>query len=45
MSKEDEAPAFVLRKQNEVKIENRPIPKLTSPYDVKIHVKATGYFE
>jgi len=42
MSEGENAPAFVLRKPKEVKIEERPSPKLKSPYDVKVHVKATG---
>jgi threonine dehydrogenase-like Zn-dependent dehydrogenase len=42
MSNDEQAPAFVLKKIKEVTIEDRPTPKLKTPYDVKIHVKATG---
>jgi hypothetical protein len=35
--------AFVLQRVKDVSIEERPLPKLESPYDVKIQVKATGY--
>ncbi len=43
MPQKEKNPAFVLRKVNDVSIEERPLPKLESPYDVKVHVKATGY--
>jgi len=42
MSQKEKNPAFVLQKVKDVSIEERPIPKLESPYDVKVHVKATG---
>jgi threonine dehydrogenase-like Zn-dependent dehydrogenase len=42
MSEGDKSPAFVLQKPKEVKIEDRPNPRLQTPYDVKVHVKATG---
>jgi len=42
MSKKEQNPAFVLKKIREAVIEERPLPKLESPYDVKVHVKATG---
>lgn len=42
MSQREKNPAFVLQKKMEVSIEERPIPRLESPYDVKVHVKATG---
>ncbi|ODQ55818.1 putative alcohol dehydrogenase [Saitoella complicata NRRL Y-17804] len=35
-------PSFVLQKVNEVSFEDRPIPQLSSPYDVRVQVKATG---
>ncbi|KAK4555954.1 hypothetical protein LTR86_007174 [Recurvomyces mirabilis] len=34
--------SFVLEKQGKVKFEDRPIPKLTSPYDVLVNVRWTG---
>ncbi|KAK0946104.1 hypothetical protein LTR29_002418 [Friedmanniomyces endolithicus] len=34
--------SFVLEKQGIVKFEDRPIPKLASPYDVLVNVKFTG---
>lgn len=43
MPQKEKNPAFVLQKKREVSIEERPLPKLESPYDVKVHVKATGY--
>jgi D-xylulose reductase len=43
MSQRERNPAFVLQKAKEVSVEERPVPKLESPYDVKVHVKATGY--
>jgi D-xylulose reductase len=43
MSQKEKNPAFVLKKVKDVSIEDRPLPKLQSPYDVKVHVKATGY--
>ena len=43
MAQKEKNPAFVLRKVEDVSIEERPLPKLESPYDVKVHVKATGY--
>jgi D-xylulose reductase len=45
MAIKEKNPAFVLNKVKDVSIEERPIPKLESPYHVKVHVKATGYFE
>jgi len=42
MTEKEKNPAFVLQKAKEVSIEERPLPKLQSPYDVKVHVKATG---
>jgi hypothetical protein len=41
---QEKNPAFVLQKVKDVSIEERPIPKLESPYDVKVYVKATGYY-
>jgi threonine dehydrogenase-like Zn-dependent dehydrogenase len=43
MAQKEKNPAFVLQKVKDVSIEERPLPKLESPYDVKVHVKATGY--
>lgn len=34
--------SFVLEKVHALKFEDRPIPKLTSPYDVLVNVKFTG---
>ena len=34
--------SFILEKANSLKFEDRPIPKLQSPFDVKITVKYTG---
>ena len=42
MPQKEKNPAFVLQKVRDVSIEERPLPKLESPYDVKVHVKATG---
>ncbi|EME46082.1 hypothetical protein DOTSEDRAFT_42656 [Dothistroma septosporum NZE10] len=35
-------PSFVLEKAGSVRYEDRPIPKLTSPYDVLVNVRFTG---
>lgn len=43
MPQKERNPAFVLQKVEDVSIEERPLPKVESPYDVKVHVKATGY--
>jgi D-xylulose reductase len=45
MSQKEKNPAFVLQKKKEVSIEERPLPSLKSPYDVKVKVKATGYVD
>ncbi|KZF21989.1 putative D-xylulose reductase A [Xylona heveae TC161] len=34
--------SFILEKAGQVKYEDRPIPKLSSPYDVLVNVKRTG---
>jgi D-xylulose reductase len=34
--------AFVLQKVKDVSIEERPVPEIQTPYDVKVQVKATG---
>lgn len=43
MPQEGRNPAFVLQKKREVSIEERPIPNIQSPYDVKVRIQATGY--
>jgi threonine dehydrogenase-like Zn-dependent dehydrogenase len=39
---EQTVPAVVLKKVRDIAIEHRPNPKLVSPKDVKVQVKATG---
>ncbi|KAI7519723.1 hypothetical protein KC331_g15881, partial [Hortaea werneckii] len=34
--------SFVLEKAGSVKYEDRPVPKLDSPYDVRVNVRFTG---
>ncbi|KAF2719839.1 putative xylitol dehydrogenase [Polychaeton citri CBS 116435] len=34
--------SFVLEKANSVKFEDRPVPQIKSPYDVKVNVRFTG---
>ncbi|KAI7664291.1 hypothetical protein KC319_g7523, partial [Hortaea werneckii] len=34
--------SFVLEKAGSVKFEDRPVPKLDSPYDVRVNVRFTG---
>ncbi|KAK9480515.1 chaperonin 10-like protein [Lipomyces japonicus] len=35
-------PSFVLQKVNEVKFEDRPVPEIKNPRDVRIQIKQTG---
>ena len=43
MSQKEKNPAFVLKGVKDVSLEDRPLPKLDSPYHVKVQVKATGW--
>lgn len=42
LTKTPQNPSFVLEKPGSVKYEDRPVPVLKSPYDVKVNVKYTG---